>query len=107
VVHGCDGQLVGRPAGFVLFCGDAGQALQSLAWSGWGGPTTTATGRLREKTCTPNCAAGGTASYSAAVTVSGLTGGRYTSLHINAPSAPDPSSDFRLGLNGPVVAPSR
>jgi hypothetical protein len=105
VIYGCDGQPVVQPAGFVLFCGDAGQALQSLTWSGWGGPTATATGQLREKTCTPNCAVGGTASYSATVTVSGLAGGRYTSMHINAPTAPDPSSDFRLGPNGPVVAP--
>jgi hypothetical protein len=102
VIYGCGGQPVGQPAGFVLLCGDGGESLQSLTWSGWGGPTTTATGQLRENTCIPDCATGGSHSYSATVTVSSLTGGLYTSMHINAPSAPDPSLDFRLGLTGPT-----
>jgi hypothetical protein len=107
VIYDCAGQPVGKPATFILFCGDAGAALQGLTWSGWGGSTASAIGRLRQNTCVPNCAAGGSASYPATVTVSGLTGGRYTSLHINAPSAPTPSTDFRLGLNGPIIQPSR
>ena len=102
VIYGCGGQPVGQPAGFVLLCGDGGESLQSLTWSGWGGPNTTAAGQLRENTCIPDCATGGSHSYSATVTVSGLTGGLYTSMHINAPSAPDPSLDFRLGLTGPT-----
>ncbi len=102
VIYACDGQPVGRPAGFILACGDGGLALQSLTWSGWGGPTATANGELRQNICIPNCATGGSVSYPAAVTVSGLTGGRYTSLHTTAPTAPDPSSNFRLDLNGPV-----
>ncbi|RAG85199.1 hypothetical protein DN069_12940 [Streptacidiphilus pinicola] len=104
VIYGCDGRPVGQPATFILFCGDAGAALQSLAWTGWGGPSATAAGWLRQNTCVPNCAAGGSVSYPATVTVSGLTGGRYTSMHVNAPSAPTPSSDFKLGLNGPVIS---
>nr|WP_133995159.1 hypothetical protein [Streptomyces sp. 846.5] len=102
VIYGCDGQPVGQPAGFILACGDGGLALQGLAWSGWGGPTATATGQLRGNTCIPNCAAGGSVSYPATVTVRGLTGGRYTSMHIDAPSARGPSDNFSLGLNGPV-----
>lgn len=101
VIYGCDGQPVGQPTGFVLACGDGGVALQGLTWSGWGGSIATATGLLRGNTCVPNCAVGGSTSNSASVTVSGLTGGRYTSMHISAPGARDPSLDYRLGLNGP------
>ncbi|RAG85019.1 hypothetical protein DN069_13735 [Streptacidiphilus pinicola] len=103
VIYGCDGQPVGQPAEFVLACGDGGVALQSLNWSGWGGSTATATGQLRENTCVPNCAVGGSTSNSATVTVSGLTGGRYTSMHISAPGARNPILDYGLRLNGPVI----
>ena len=104
VIYGCDGQPVSQATTLILACGDAGAALQSLAWTGGGGPAATATGLLRQNTCVPNCAAGGSVSYPATVTVSGLTRGRYTSRHVNAPGAPTPSSDFRLGLNGPVIS---
>ncbi len=104
VIYDCGAQPVNQPVTFILACGDAGAALEGLGWTGWGEPAATATGRLRQNTCVPNCAAGGSVSYSATVTVSGLTNGRYTSMHINAPSAPAPSSDFRLGLNGPVIS---
>ncbi|WP_157597384.1 hypothetical protein [Streptacidiphilus rugosus] len=104
VIYGCDGQPIGQPPMFILACGDAGAALQSLTWTGWGGPVATATGQLRQNTCVPNCAAGGAVTYPATVTVSGLTSGRYTSMHITAPGAPAPSSDFKLTQNGPVIS---
>ena len=70
-------------------------------WSHWGAATSTATGVLLEKTCDPTCAAGGTTSSTATVTLTGLKDGRYSSLRIVTPKG---VSDYRLDAMGPVTA---
>ena len=89
-----------QPKSFILLCGDGGAWLDGLVWSHWGAATSTATGVLLEKTCDPTCAAGGTTSSTATVTLTGLKDGRYTSLRIVTPRG---VSDYRLDAMGPVT----
>ncbi|MFE5332192.1 hypothetical protein ACFRCG_38000 [Embleya sp. NPDC056575] len=35
------------------------------------------------------------------MTVTGLTGEAYTSMHVDAPTAPEPTQDFPLDQKGP------
>ncbi|MFD9687780.1 hypothetical protein ACFWXO_18705 [Kitasatospora sp. NPDC059088] len=76
-----------------------------MTWSGWGGPTATASGQLWQKSCVPNCATGNVYPYPATVIVSRLGHGSYGSIHIDAPDSPNPSQDFELGSRGPGPMP--
>ncbi|MFF2743963.1 hypothetical protein ACFVVA_00310 [Kitasatospora sp. NPDC058048] len=103
VLIGCGGLPATEPAYVVLLCGDGGMSLDQLSWAGWGGPTATATGQLWQKRCVPNCAQGGAVPFRATVTVGGLTAGGYSTLHIDAPTAPDRSIDFTVDDQGPLI----
>lgn len=94
----CDGSAVSTPAMYVLACADGGRFLDGLHWSAWNAPTSTASGTLLANNCTPNCADGSFVSYPATVSVSGLTGGRYTHMQVDAPGGP---FDYTIGPNGP------
>ena len=72
VIFDCGGSPHVEPTELVLACADAGDELAHLHWHGWGDASATATGSLIVETCVPSCVAGGTKSYSVAVTVRGL-----------------------------------
>jgi hypothetical protein len=103
VIYSCDQQAVTQPDAFLLFCGDAGARLEGLTWSDWGQPVATATGQMWQKSCLPSCVAGNVIPYDATVTVSGLSGGSYHALRVAAPAAPQPTEDFTLDREGPLV----
>lgn len=103
VLYGCDAQPVAQPEDFILLCGDAGETLVHLAWSGWGESSASATGQLVVKSCTPDCADGASIPYVATVTVTDLSGGSYTRMHISAPQAPVPAQNFAVDTQGPVT----
>lgn len=75
--------------------------LDGLHWSGWGAPAAHAIGSLWENNCTPNCAMGRYIRYPSSTTVSALTNGRYTRLHVYAPQAPNGPFDYTIGPYGP------
>ncbi|MGE7433165.1 MULTISPECIES: hypothetical protein [Kitasatospora] len=103
VIYGCDGQPAARPDSFILLCGDGGERLEGMTWSGWGGSTATATGQVWRKSCVPDCATGNVLPYPATVTVSGLNGGSYGSMRVDAPDSPTPAEEFTLDSSGPRV----
>ncbi|MBT2406547.1 MULTISPECIES: hypothetical protein [unclassified Streptomyces] len=103
VIYDCGAQPVSQPDTYILLCGDGGQVLTGLTWSNWGRPTAAATGQMWQNNCQPNCAAGTSIPYAATVTVAGLTGGSYTTMHIVAPKAPSSTTDFTLGSDGPAL----
>lgn len=99
----CAGEPLVEPTELLLACGDAGAGLHDLTWTNWGEETATATGWESEKVCVPNCANGTEARSPATVTVSGLTGGRYTFMQISAPQSPNsPFSRYTLDEFGPT-----
>lgn len=102
VVYGCDQKPVASPADFTLACGDGEVGLKDLVWSDWGRPTAVAKGKYLAVSCVPSCAQGTEVPYPAKVTVSGLSHGSYTVLHISAPRAPSPAPAYRLDAQGPV-----
>jgi hypothetical protein len=97
----CDHSAVTTPANYLLACADGTLWLASLHWSGWDSPTATARGTLWRNDCTPNCANGQYLPYHASVSVSGLSGDRYTRMHVTAPQAPGGPFDYVIGPNGP------
>jgi hypothetical protein len=92
---------VAQPKTYILLCGDAGTILEQLVWSDWGQTKTTATGVQVQNSCTPSCAAGSPISTKATATLSGLTGGRYTKLHVVTAKA---TTDYTINTTGPVAA---
>lgn len=103
VIHDCKQQSVARPAQFVLACGDGTTSLGSLKWSNWGDPTATATGVYETVVCSPSCAAGAERGFPATVSLTGLSGGAYTEMSINAPKSSPPDLSYSLGATGPRV----
>lgn len=97
----CDQRTVSAPSRYTLACADAGIWLDDVRWSAWGSPTAHASAKLWKNDCDPNCVAGHDVSYPASVTVSGLTNGRYTRIHVEAPQAPGGPYDYTVGANGP------
>ncbi|MBS2537604.1 hypothetical protein KGQ20_33120 [Catenulispora sp. NF23] len=100
VVYGCDQQAVAKPKTYVLMCGDGGVALDKLTWTGWGKPKATATGVQIQNSCVPDCAAGSPISSKATVTVSGLSAGHYTKLHVVTSKG---ATDYTISAAGPLV----
>lgn len=100
LVYGCDQQAVAKPKSYVLLCGDGGVALDKLTWTGWGKPKATATGVQIQNSCVPSCAAGAPITTKATVTLSGLSGGRYTKLHVVTSKG---ASDYTISAAGPLV----
>ncbi|MEV0535748.1 hypothetical protein [Kitasatospora sp. NPDC050463] len=98
VIYGCEGKPLTAPTSFSLACSKGAALLSGLVWTGWGGLSPTATGRLWEGN-----AAGGLAAPAATVTLGGLSGGEYTTLRINAPKAERPNLEFTLGRSGPAA----
>ncbi|MEV5977739.1 serine/threonine-protein kinase [Streptomyces sp. NPDC052114] len=99
----CGGQPLSRPATLIVACGDGGGGLKSLTWSGWGSPVARATGYGWQRICSPSCAEGREAQYSVNVTVSGLNGGRYTTMRVTAPQSPSKTvTDYSLDAYGPT-----
>jgi hypothetical protein len=99
VVYTCEGHALVRPSTLTVACADAGMVLVDLHWSDWGAATPHATGTFLEKTCKPDCADGGFASYRASVTISELAHGSYGQIRIIAP--PAPNQPYNLGLTKP------
>ncbi|TVT62147.1 hypothetical protein FNH05_01340 [Amycolatopsis rhizosphaerae] len=95
----CDGTAASSPSRYTLTCGDAGIWLDGLRWSAWGSTTAQASGNLWANDCNPTCAGGHNASHPATVTVSGLTGGQYTRIHVEVQG--DSPYDYSIGANGP------
>lgn len=94
-------QVLDQPSAIQI---DNHDVLTGLSWSGWGSPTTTATGILQHRICDPYCAAGYDVPLSAEATMSGIVscGGRqqYSSLTISfSGSSPD-------GISSPATVPS-
>lgn len=100
-VYACDRQPVSQPKSYILTCGDGGVSLNRLAWTGWGGAKATATGVQTQNGCVPNCAAGSPISTEATVTLSGLTAGHYTKLHIVTAKT---TTDYTIDSQGPMAA---
>lgn len=101
IIYTCEGHAVVRPSSLVVACADAGMALVGLQWTNWGAATAYATGTLQEKQCIPACASNGNIdTYRASVSVSGLTNGHYTGIHIIAPPAPNQPYDLPLSRAG-------
>ena len=100
-MYDCDQQSVSKPTTYTLLCGDGGARLDKLVWSNWGAQSATATATLTEKSCDPNCASGTPVSSSAKVTLSGLSDGHYTKLHIVTSKA---TSDYSIDSMGPISA---
>jgi hypothetical protein len=61
-----------KPKLIILACGDAGAYVQKLTWSKWNSTGASGKGSYTFKTCTPDCAHGGTKSYPAKVALSKL-----------------------------------
>jgi hypothetical protein len=59
-----------KPKTIILACGDGGAYVQKMTWSQWTTTGANGTGTYTYKTCTPNCAAGGTKSVPAKVALS-------------------------------------
>jgi hypothetical protein len=69
VVVNCTGKQQTRPPSFILTCTDAGDVLTRVHWVSWGASQAFGTGTEMIKTCEPNCAAGGFASYPVLITL--------------------------------------
>lgn len=103
-VYGCDGQPVAQPKTYILSCGDGGVVLNQLVWTGWGTANTGATGVQTQNNCVPTCAAGSPISTKATATLSGLTAGHYTTLHVVTDKG---ASDYTIDAHGPLAANAR
>ena len=68
IVVNCLGKQQARPSSFILTCADAGDVLTSLHWVNWAAEAF-GTGTEMIKTCKPNCAEGGFASYPVLLTL--------------------------------------
>ena len=68
IVVNCLGKQQARPSWFILTCADAGDVLTSLHWVNWAAEAF-GTGTEMIKTCKPNCAEGGFASYPVLLTL--------------------------------------
>lgn len=84
VVAECDSApphvLSQRPSEIVLACGDAGEGVERMTWSGWTASNASGRGSLWLKLCKPNCASGGIGHYPVSVTLSNVKSssrGRY------------------------------
>lgn len=99
-VSTCERQAVSQPKSYILTCGDGGVFLNRLAWTGWGEAKATASGVQTQNGCVPNCAAGSPISAEATVTLSGLTAGHYTKLHIVTATA---TTDYTIDGQGPIA----
>ena len=68
VVNCLDKQQI-RPSSFILTCADAGDVLTRVHWVSWGASEAFGTGTEMIKTCKPNCAECGFASYPVLITL--------------------------------------
>jgi hypothetical protein len=59
-----------KPKLIILACGDAGAYVQKLTWSKWNSTGASGKGSYTYKTCTPDCAHGGTKSFAASIALS-------------------------------------
>jgi hypothetical protein len=69
IVVNCLGKQQARPSSFILTCADAGDVLTGLHWANWAASEAFGSGTEMIKTCKPNCAEGGFASYPALITL--------------------------------------
>lgn len=90
-----------QPKTYILTCGDGGVVLNQLTWSGWGTASATATGVQTQNNCVPSCAAGSPLSTKATATLSGLSAGHYTKLHVVAGPT---TTDYSISAAGPTAA---
>jgi hypothetical protein len=68
VVVNCLDKQQSRPSSFILTCADAGDVLTHVEWVNWASEAF-GTGTEMIKTCKPNCAEGGFASYPVLITL--------------------------------------
>lgn len=59
-----------KPKVIIMACGDEGAYVQKMTWSKWNSTGASGSGTYTYKTCSPNCAAGGTKSVPAKVALS-------------------------------------
>jgi len=69
VVVDCLDKQQTRPSSFILTCADAGDVLTRVHWVNWTSEESFGTGTEMIKTCKPNCAEGGFASYPVLITL--------------------------------------
>jgi hypothetical protein len=72
---GKTGNRVVEPSSYTTACATGQAYLDGLMWTGWGSPSTHATGNYWVDNCIPNCAQGQPVRYPATVTASNLSGG--------------------------------
>ncbi|MFF4325061.1 serine/threonine-protein kinase [Streptomyces sp. NPDC001591] len=102
-IMSCFGDYLEEPESILLHCGDGKGTLKGLTWSDWGLSTAHASGQEWMVICRPNCANGSEVHYPTTVTLTGLVGGRYTTMQIRTPQSPyGPVSRYRLDSNGPT-----
>jgi hypothetical protein len=113
VVLNCSSQAQTRPGAYLVDCGDGGNYLAGLHWTGWGTDTATATGSDNVNDCRPNCAAGAFHPYPVTVTLArpapwaGHSGtNRYTQLDVHYTGARPAGlgSDLVVNLARPLGA---
>lgn len=100
VIYDCLSHPVSAPSEIILTCADAGIGVKNLTWSGWGHATATASGNAWQNNCNPDCAQGTYVYTAATVTVSALSGGRYTYMQISDPQQSDISHGYALTTSG-------
>lgn len=61
---------VQRPTGISLACADAGEVLEDIAWTSWGPSGAVGRATVVLKTCTPDCATGGSTRSATTVSLS-------------------------------------
>jgi serine/threonine protein kinase len=87
----------------IVTAADGSGYMKDITWTNWGKPTATGSGMLEIDDCNPDCASGTFTGYPATMTVSGLvpySSGleAYSSMMLDAPTAPDPSYTYNSGL---------
>ncbi len=83
----CTGKGAVKPSSYVLFCGDANEALARLHWTTWTATDAAATGVAEANTCEPSCAAGKLKEYPVTVSATRVRSGHFTRLAVTFPSS--------------------
>lgn len=82
IVHDANGTRTydSRRPSTIDFSSDASNIVTHIDWTTWGPSTATGKGTLMLNTCKPNCAQGTVSPVPATITLSGVTGGHFTSM---------------------------
>lgn len=117
-IGGCTNKPSTRPTSITLTCADAGIVAHDLVWNAWGKRSATASGLATVKTCTPDCATGGSADYPVVLTADSIKtcrdgSRRYTRLRYgwpqtspfpaDAPASTNPYLSYPCPLKAPLI----